>query len=441
MNNFRTHYAGEVLDKDIDSEVIISGWVKKHRDLGELIFMDIRDISGICQVVINNENLEIFDIAKTLKMEYVVSIKGKVRKRQDINPNIPTGTIEIVANEIELINKSLPTPISIENDIETSEETRMDYRYLDLRRPIVQEKLFIRSAITKSVRNFLDNNRFLEVETPILTKSTPEGARDYLVPSRVNHGEFYALPQSPQIYKNLLMIAGLDRYYQIVKCFRDEDLRAERQPEFTQIDIETSFLNEIQIREMIEKMLKQIIKDVRKVEIKEDFPIITYDYAMDNYGNDKPDLRFDLKIIDVKDCFEGSEFKVFSGAEYLRCLKIENQATKFSRKDIDKLEEIAKNNHAKGMAWIKLLDGELTGPIVKFLSEEEKNKLINKIKLKENDLVLFAADNYTVVCSSLSAVRIELGKINYAAACSLPMGTIVDMYLDHFKTIINKKRK
>ncbi|MGL5020992.1 MAG: aspartate--tRNA ligase, partial [Mycoplasmatales bacterium] len=433
MKNTRTHYLGELSKDNIGQEVVVMGWVKKHRDLGELIFMDIRDITGISQVVVNNENKEIYDFTKNLKTEYVVGIKGYVKLRQDINHDLKTGDIEIVASKIELINKSDVTPIIIDDNIDTSLDTRMEYRYLDLRRPVIQEKLVIRHNVVKSVRKFLETKRFIEVETPILTKATPEGARDYLVPSRVNKGEFYALPQSPQIYKNLLMIGGLDRYYQIVKCFRDEDLRADRQPEFTQIDLEMSFMSEKEICDLMENMLKQIVLDVKGIDIKETFPILTYKEAMDNYGNDKPDLRYDLKIQDVSDIFSESEFVVFKNAQMIRCLKVEDQASNFSRKDIDKLEEVAKNNHAKGMAWLKFIDGEFSGPITKFLTKLELNNLKNKLDVNNNDMILFGADTFHHVSSSLSAIRIELAnKLGLIDENKLCFAWVVDWPLFEF---------
>ena len=433
MKNTRTNYLGELSKDNIGQEVVVMGWVKKHRDLGELIFMDIRDITGISQVVVNNENKEIYDFTKNLKTEYVVGIKGHVKLRQDINPDLKTGDIEIVASEIELINKSDVTPIIIDDNIDTSLDTRMEYRYLDLRRPVIQEKLVVRHNVVKAVRNFLESKRFIEVETPILTKATPEGARDYLVPSRVNKGEFYALPQSPQIYKNLLMIGGLDRYYQIVKCFRDEDLRADRQPEFTQIDLEMSFMSEKEICDLMENMLKQIVLDVKGIDIKENFPILTYKEAMDNYGNDKPDLRYDLKIQDVSDIFVETEFVVFKNAQMIRCLKVEDQASNFSRKDIDKLEDVAKKNHAKGMAWLKFIEGEFTGPITKFLTELELNNLKDKLDVKNNDMILFGADTFHNVSSALSAVRIELAnKLNLIDENKLCFAWIVDWPLFEF---------
>lgn len=409
MKRTRTHYLGLLSTELIDQEVTVMGWVKKHRDLGELIFMDIKDIKGLAQVVVYNDTT-CFEQAKTLKSEYVVEITGVVRKRQDINENIPTGLIEIVASDVSIINESEPTPIQITDGIDSSEDTRLASRYLDLRRPEIQQKLITRYNITKSIRNYLDNNDFFDIETPILTKATPEGARDYLVPSRVNPGEFYALPQSPQIYKNLLMIGGFERYYQIVKCFRDEDLRADRQPEFTQVDMEMSFMNQQQIMDTTENMLKKVMNEVVGLDITEKFPHITYQEAMDKYGNDKPDIRFELLINDVTDIFADSEFSVFQKAPYVRCLNVLDAADKYSRKDIDKLEVLAKKHHAKGMAWLKYTNGEFSGPIKKFLSDDELTNLIDACEIKENSLVLFAADTFEVVSSSLSALRNELGK-------------------------------
>lgn len=410
MRHTRTNYLGNLTKENVGQKVCVMGWVKKHRDLGELIFMDMKDIKGLSQVVITNDSV-IFEEAKALKVEYVVSIVGTVRMRQDINPNIETGEIEIIAEDLEILNKSEAVPIQIQDNIDASEDTRLEYRYLDLRRDEMQKKLISRHKLTSSVREFLNNNDFIDIETPILTKATPEGARDYLVPSRVNPGEFYALPQSPQIYKNLLMIGGFERYYQIVKCFRDEDLRADRQPEFTQIDLEMSFMNEQAIRDLMEDMIKKVMFDVKGLIFKEKFPVMKYIDAMDNYGCDKPDLRFDMKIVNVDDVFINSDFAVFKNAETIRLLNVVDAANKFSRKDIDKLEVLAKKHHAKGMAWLKLIEGELTGPIVKFFSEAEKEALIKKANVENNALLLFAADSFDVVCQSLAALRNHLGQV------------------------------
>ncbi len=408
MNNKRTDYLGNLRRSDENRTVTVYGWVKKHRNLGELIFMDLRDIRGFAQVVVNSD-MAIFETAKGLKNESVVEVTGTVRVRQDINANIPTGEIEIIAEELHLVNQAQPTPIQIEDELDASEDVRLEYRYLDLRRPTMTNNLVTRHNILMSVRRFLDNQNFIEVETPILTKSTPEGARDYLVPSRVNAHGFYALPQSPQIYKNLLMIAGLDRYYQVAKCFRDEDLRADRQPEFTQLDLEMSFMSEEEIREMMESMMKLVMKEVKNIEIEGDFPVMTYAEAMERYGNDKPDTRFAMELQNVTDVFANSEFKVFASAEYVKCLKVENAADKYSRKDITKLEDLAKKHHAKGMAWLKFDNNELTGPVAKFLSDEEKAGLQAKLELNNNDLILFGADTFDVVSSALSALRNHLG--------------------------------
>lgn len=405
----RTDYLGNLRRADDQKEVNVMGWVKKHRNLGELIFMDLRDITGYSQIVITNENQELFDVAKGLRAESVIEVSGYVNIRKDINQDIPTGEIEIIATDLNVINEANALPIQIEDDLDASEDVRLDYRYLDLRRPVMTNNLVTRHKILNATRTFLNDTNFIEVETPILTKSTPEGARDYLVPSRVNEHDFYALPQSPQIYKNLLMIAGLDRYYQVAKCFRDEDLRADRQPEFTQLDIEMSFMSEVEIRELMEKMMKKVMFDVKGLEITEDFPILTYQEAMERFGNDKPDTRFAMELNNVTDVFKESEFKVFANAQFVKCLKVEGAADKYSRKDIDKLEALAKKHHAKGMAWLKYNENELTGPIAKFLSETEKVKLVETLSLVNNDLILFAADNFDVVSSSLSALRNHLG--------------------------------
>ncbi len=405
----RTDYLGTLRNEHEGKEVNVMGWVKKHRNQKELIFMDVRDITGFSQVVITNENPELLASVKKLRAETVVEVTGVVNIRQDVNPEIPTGEIEIIATAVNIINESKALPIQIEDNLDASEDVRLEYRYLDLRRPVMTNNLVIRHKILNATRTFLNTENFIEVETPILTKATPEGARDYLVPSRVNEHDFYALPQSPQIYKNLLMIAGLDRYYQVAKCFRDEDLRADRQPEFTQLDIEMSFMTEVEIREMMEKMMKQVILDVKGFEITDKFPILTYAEAMTRFGTDKPDTRFGMELNDVTNIFSDSEFKVFASADYVKCLKVENAADQFSRKDITKLEDLAKKNHAKGMAWLKYNEKELTGPIAKFLSDVEKDTLIKELSLNDNDLILFAADSFAVVSSSLSALRNHLG--------------------------------
>lgn len=406
----RTHYIGNLRSSHIGEAVNIFGWVKNHRDFGELIFVDIADIKGLSQVVFNNGDKELFELAKSLKNEDVINVMGIVKARQDVNKNIPTGEIEVIATKLSVVNRSEPVPIQVDDNLEASEETRLTYRYLDLRRPALQNNMVVRSNITKSVREFLHSNEFLEVETPILTKSTPEGARDFLVPSRVNEQMFFALPQSPQLYKNLLMISGFDRYFQIVKCFRDEDLRSDRQPEFTQIDLEMSFMSEREITNMMETMLKKVVKDVKGIELTHEFPVMTYKEAMDKYGVDKPDTRFAMYLNDVSEIFAESGFKVFKEADFVKCIKVSNGDT-FSRKDIDKLEEVAKQNHAKGMAWLKYNEEEFTGPIAKFLSETEKENLVKTLELGTNELILFAADTHSVVSSSLGALRNHIANL------------------------------
>ena len=400
----RTNYLGEIGNENIGQKVKVYGWIKKHRDLGELIFIDLQDFTGYSQIVVTSECKE-FSLSHGFRMDYVVAIEGVVRKREEVNCKIPTGNIEILATSIQVINKSEPVPLINEDETDASEETRLAYRYLDLRRKPMQDNLKLRHKTAKTIRNFLDGEHFLEVETPMLTKSTPEGARDYLVPSRVNKGKYYALPQSPQIYKNLLMIAGVDRYYQIVKCFRDEDLRSDRQPEFTQVDIEMSFMSEEQIRDITEIMLKEVMLEVKGLDIKEKFPIMTYSYAMDKYGVDKPDTRFNMMINDVTSLFSDSEFTVFKNAELVRNIVVKDAASDYSRKDITKLEDVCKKHHAKGMAWLKLVDGEFTGSIAKVISDSEKMNLISDLNLENNDLILFIADKFEIVCSALGNLR------------------------------------
>lgn len=406
MNKFRDIIIDKITPELIDKEIKIAGWVKNHRDFGQFIFIDVRDFSGFFQVVVDKDNPN-YELAKKLHQEDCISVSGMVRKRSNINEKIKNGDLELAVNNITIINQTKPVPFNIEDDVEASEDTRLTYRYLDLRRDVMQNNLRIRHQITKSIRNFLDQELFCEIETPFLTKSTPEGARDYIVPSRVNPHQFYALPQSPQIYKNLLMIGGIERYYQIVKCFRDEDLRKDRQPEFSQIDMEMSFMDEIEIRDLVERMLKQVIKDVKGIEITDPFPIMTYQDAMDKYGSDKPDTRYDLLINDVTDLFTNSEFNVFKNANFVRCLVVDN-ANDFSRKTIDKLEQVAKQNHAKGLAWMKYIDGEFSGGVSKNLSTNELNSLKEQLNLSDNQIVFFVADNWDIVCSSLGAIRQEI---------------------------------
>ncbi|MFV0288041.1 MAG: aspartate--tRNA ligase [Mycoplasmatales bacterium] len=403
-----THELGKLTIQNVAEEVQVAGWVATKRNLGELIFIDLRDQSGIAQIVIDKANSN-YELINSVKNEYVLKIQGTVTERSNKNPELPTGDIEININNVQIINQAKPLPLQIAEVIEAGEDTRLDYRYLDLRRPNIIKNLKVRHNITKEIRSFLNNYDFLEIETPILTKSTPEGARDYLVPSRVNEQACYALPQSPQIYKNLLMLGGVQKYYQIAKCFRDEDLRADRQPEFTQVDIEMAFMSQEEIMQLTEKMLKQIVKEIKDQDFTNNFPIMTYDQAMADYGIDKPDIRFALKLQNVKDIFKTSEFKVFANAPMIKCLNVTGAANNYSRKAIDKLEVLAKDNHAKGLAWLKM-EEELSGPIAKFLSEAEKNNLIKTTKAQSGDLLLFVADEETVVNQSLAALRNHLGK-------------------------------
>lgn len=406
----RTHMCGELTEKNLNEEVTIMGWVAKERNLGSLIFMDLRDTTGISQIVIKQEdNPEIFENAKSIRSEYVLAIRGVVSERESKNPNIPTGNIEVIIKEMRILDTANTTPIYIKDDDDVSEQMRLKYRYLDLRKPYLQNNLKVRAKTAKVIREFLDENRFCEVETPFLNKTTPEGARDYLVPSRVNPGKFYALPQSPQLMKQLLMISGMDRYYQIVKCFRDEDLRANRQPEFTQVDIEMSFVDEDDVMEVNERLLQRVFKEVKGIDLKLPFDRMSYNTAMENYGSDKPDLRFGFLIKDITDIVGSSEFKVFSSCneknKSVRAINIGEYQSEFSRKKVDALEKFAKTHGAKGLAWIRVVDGEVNSPIKKFLSEEEMNQIIERFEAKENGLILIVADKDSVVLNTLGALR------------------------------------
>lgn len=410
--------AGALRTDHVNETVILKGWVHRRRDLGELIFIDLRDQSGIVQIVFNPDySKEALQIAETLRSEFVIEVKGKVIKRdpETVNPNLKTGEIEVTVSEVSILNKSKNLPFLIHEAQDVSEDLRLKYRYIDLRREDMQRTFKIRHQITQSVRNFLNENEFLEMETPILTKSTPEGARDYLVPSRVHPGEFYALPQSPQLFKQLLMMSGFERYYQIARCFRDEDLRADRQPEFTQIDIETAFLTSEDIIKLIEEMMKKLMKDVLDKDIHTPFERISYDDAMSRFGSDKPDTRFGMELIHVTDIVKNSDFKVFSGPATsggkVCLLNVKGAADQFTRKDIDSgLTEFVKTYGAKGLAWIKVADGEMTGPIAKFFSEEEKTQIFERANVEDGDLLLFGADKAKVVYDSLGALRLKLGK-------------------------------
>jgi len=413
----RTHLCGELRESHIGQSVTLKGWVQKRRDLGGLIFIDLRDRSGLVQIVFNPEtSSEALALAETVRNEFILHVHGKVVSRGEgtANTNLETGAIEVSVEKLEIINKAKNPPFAIENKTEVAEDLRLKYRYLDLRRPVMYDTFKLRSKITKSIRDFLDGEDFLEVETPILTKSTPEGARDYLVPSRVHPGEFYALPQSPQIFKQLLMVSGFERYFQIARCFRDEDLRADRQPEFTQIDIETSFLSQEEIMEMSERMMVKMMKETKGVDLVTPLPRMSYDEAMNRYGSDKPDTRFGLELIDVSSFAKESGFKVFTSAVenggQVKCLNVKGQAANYSRKDIDGLQEYAGRYGAKGLAWLKLEEDGFKGPIAKFFSEEEFATLKLAVEAEAGDLILFVASDASVVANSLGALRLKLGK-------------------------------
>jgi aspartyl-tRNA synthetase len=413
----RTSYCGEVTESFIGQEVTLKGWVGKRRDLGGLIFVDLRDRTGIVQVVFNPDfSKEALATAEKVRNEYVLSISGKVVARDEgtVNENLKTGKIEIHAEKIEIINEAKTPPFTISDQTEVSEDVRLKYRYIDLRRPEMFQAFKMRHDVTVSFRNFLNENGFLDVETPILTKSTPEGARDYLVPSRVHSGEFYALPQSPQIFKQLLMVSGFDRYYQIARCFRDEDLRADRQPEFTQIDMEMSFMSQEEIIVLVEKMMAQLMQEVKGLTVETAFPRLSYDEAMSRYGSDKPDTRFEMELINVSEIVKDSGFKVFTGAVenggQVKLLNVKGEAANYSRKDIDALTEFVARYGAKGLAWLKVEEEGLKGPIVKFLSEEEQAGIISTAGAETGDLLLFVADKTSVVADALGALRIKLGK-------------------------------
>lgn len=413
----RTHYCGEVTEKQIGETITIQGWVQKRRDLGGLIFVDVRDRTGIVQTVFNPEaNEAAWKVADKFRNEFVVEIKGKVIEREEAqkNPKLPTGNIEIQAEEVAIVNEAKNPPFMIEDETDVSEELRLKYRYLDLRRPKLANVFKMRSDITRTVRNFLADEGFFEVETPILTKSTPEGARDYLVPSRVHGGEFYALPQSPQLFKQMLMVSGFDRYFQIARCFRDEDLRADRQPEFTQIDMEMSFMSMDDILEMNERLMKQIMKDVKGIDIETPFKRMPYDEAMSRFGSDKPDTRFGMELQDVSALVKDSAFKVFSGAVeaggQVKAIVVKDGAEDYSRKDIDALGEYAARYGAKGLAWLKVTDEGLNGPIKKFFEGELGDTLVSELGAEAGDLILFVAAKKSVVADSLGALRLKLGK-------------------------------
>mgnify|MGYP001010943899 FL=1 len=407
----RSMYAGRVRSEHVGQEITLKGWVSRRRDLGGLIFIDLRDREGIMQLVINPENVdkEVMEIAESLRSEYVIEVTGKVEARTQANDKLATGTVELHVENLTVLNTAKTTPFEIKDGIEANDDTRLRYRYLDLRRPEMLANLKLRAKVTHSIRNYLDELEFIDVETPFLTKSTPEGARDYLVPSRVNQGHFYALPQSPQITKQLLMNAGFDRYYQIVKCFRDEDLRGDRQPEFTQVDLETSFLSDQEIQDITEGLIARVMKETKGIEVTLPFPRMKYDDAMALYGSDKPDTRFEMLLQDLTDLVKGIDFKVFSEAPAVKAIVVKNAADSYSRKDIDKLTEQAKQYGAKGLAWVKVASGELNGPVAKFLKGLTSD-LTDALQLEDNDLVLFVADTLEIANAALGALRIRLAK-------------------------------
>ena len=407
----RSMYAGRVREEHIGQEMTLKGWVGRRRDLGGLIFIDLRDREGIMQLVINPEKVsaEVMATAESLRSEFVIEVTGQVAAREQANDKLATGTVELNVTALTVLNTAKTTPFEIKDGIEANDDTRLRYRYLDLRRPEMLENLKLRAKVTHSIRNYLDELEFIDVETPFLSKSTPEGARDYLVPSRVNKGHFYALPQSPQITKQLLMNAGFDRYYQIVKCFRDEDLRGDRQPEFTQVDLETSFLTEQEIQDITEGLIARVMKETKGIEVTLPFPRMKYDDAMALYGSDKPDTRFDMLLQDLTEVVKGVDFKVFSEAPAVKAIVVKGAADNYSRKDIDKMTEVAKQYGAKGLAWVKVVDGELNGPVAKFLTGVQAD-LTTALGLEDKDLVLFVADTLEVANATLGALRGRIAK-------------------------------
>ena len=412
----RSIYCGLVTEELVGKEITLHGWVQKRRDHGGVIFIDLRDREGVMQVVFNPQhNQAAFEIADTLRSEYVIEVTGTVALRGEglTNPNLKTGTMELEVHDVELLAKAKTPPIYIEDDKVASDELRMKYRYLDMRRKPVLENLRLRHKTTRAIREYLDTEGFIDVETPYLAKSTPEGARDYLVPSRVHEGSFYALPQSPQTFKQLLMGGGLDRYYQIVRCFRDEDLRGDRQPEFTQVDIETSFLSAEEIQEMMEGLLKKVMKDTLGVEVTTPFPRLSFAEAMSRYGNDKPDTRFALELIDVADIVKDSDLKVFStvveNGGHVKALNLKGLADEYSRKDADSLAQFVAKYGAKGLAWLKVEEDGLKGPIAKFLVNQE-TPLRERLDAEVGDIIFFCADKPSVVAQSLSELRLHFGR-------------------------------
>ncbi|MBM7097833.1 aspartate--tRNA ligase [Bacillus sp. H-16] len=434
----RTHICSEMLENLIGERVRLKGWVKKRRDLGQVIFVDLRDRSGFVQIVFNGEkNPEAFAAGEKVRNEYVIEVEGEViaRDAENVNEKIETGAVEVMVDRIEVLNAAKGLPFVIEDKVDVSEDVRLKYRYLDLRRPKMQETMYLRHKTTKFIRDFLDEEAFMEIETPMLTKSTPEGARDYLVPSRVHHGEFYALPQSPQLFKQMLMVSGFERYYQVARCFRDEDLRADRQPEFTQVDIEASFMEKEDLLEMMEDMMVSLLEKVKGVKVDRPFQRLTYQDAMNRYGSDKPDTRFGMELVDVSEVVKNSGFKVFAstvekgGAVKGICVK--GVADQYSRKDLDGLGSFVEIYGAKGLAWLKVeADGELKGPIAKFFEASEREAIISSFKAEEGDVLFFVADKVKVTWDSLGALRqkfardhdlIDQSKFNFLWVTEFPL--------------------
>ena len=411
----RSNFCGELNKTNLNEEVILCGWVNRRRDHGGVIFLDLRDKKGLAQIVINPETADTFKLAETIRNEFVIKVTGKVLARDSemINKKISTGEIEVLADKIEILNASKPIPFQLDS-METSEEVRLKYRYLDLRRDEMQQRLRLRSKVTHFMRDFMDKNDFLDIETPFLTKATPEGARDYLVPSRTHEGSFFALPQSPQLFKQLLMMSGFERYYQIVKCFRDEDLRADRQPEFTQLDVETSFMNEEEITSLMEEMVRGLFKEVGSIDLPKKFPTITYEDAISLYGVDRPDLRIPLKLVDVNEIMKDVEFKVFSGPANnekgrVAALKVPGGAT-ISRKQIDDYTKFVSIYGAKGLAYIKINDDGPSSPIIKFLGDDVTQQVVDLTEAKRGDIIFFGADKSKIVNEALGSLREKLAK-------------------------------
>ena len=411
----RSNYCGTLRIEHADREVVLMGWIQKSRNLGGLIFADIRDTSGLCQIVFDiNDNKELFEKAENLGSEYVVAVKGIIKERQAKNPNMATGDIEVIVNELRILNESETPPIYVKDDDDVSEGLRLKYRYLDLRKPQMQHNIKMRHKVCQIVRNFLSDENFLEIETPILGKPTPEGARDYLVPSRVNPGKFYGLPQSPQLFKQLLMVSGMDRYFQIAKCFRDEDLRADRQPEFTQIDCEMSFVEMEDVMEVMERLIQKVFKETINVDVTLPLPRLTYKEAMERFGSDKPDLRFGFELKDLTEIAANCGFSVFEGAVAaggsVRAINLNGYESQFTRKNITELENVAKLYGAKGLAWMKFTSEGISSPIAKFMTQEVIDRITAKMDAKEGDLLLFVADKHSIVFNALGHVRLEAAK-------------------------------